>query len=83
MENVPLAMHRDMWVQHDGALPHFSLIVQAHLNNIYREQWIGRAGPVAWPALSPDLTSLDFFLLGHVKSVMYTTPADTREELTV
>jgi hypothetical protein len=61
MENVSLAMRRDMWFQHDGALPHFSFVVRAHLNNTYGEQWIGTAGLVAWPARSPDLTLLDFF----------------------
>jgi hypothetical protein len=82
MKNVPLTMRRDMWLQHDGAAPHFSLVVWAHLN-IYREQWIGRVGPIVWPAWSPDLMPLDFFLWGNVNSVMYATPVDTRHELTV
>ena len=39
-------------------------------------------GTVAWPARSPDLTPLDFFFLwGHVKSVVYINPANTRQEL--
>ena len=38
-------------------------------------------GPVAWPARSPDLTPLDFFLWGHVKSVVYVNPENTRQEL--
>ncbi|KAJ4441411.1 hypothetical protein ANN_11266 [Periplaneta americana] len=29
---------------------HFNLVVRAHLNNIYGEQWIWGAGPVAWSA---------------------------------
>lgn len=28
------------------------------------EEWIGRAGTVPWPPRSPDLTPLDFFLVG-------------------
>lgn len=61
MENIPLAMRRDMWFQHDGAPPHFSVAIRAHLNNTYGEQWIWKAGPVAWPARSPDLRPIDFF----------------------
>lgn len=81
MEEIPLAIRREMWFQHDGAPPHFSLAVREHLNQSYREHWIGRGGPVAWPARSPDLTPLDFFLWGHVKSVVYITPVNTRDEL--
>ncbi|EZA46565.1 hypothetical protein X777_00029, partial [Ooceraea biroi] len=47
MENVSLAMCRDIWFQHDDVPLHFSLAVRAHLNNTYGEQWIGRTGPVA------------------------------------
>ena len=38
-------------------------------------------GPVAWPARSPDLTPLEFFLWVHVKCVVYVNPANTRQEL--
>jgi hypothetical protein len=34
-------------------------------------QWIGWRGLVQWPPHSLDLTSLDFFLWGHLKSVLY------------
>uniref|UniRef100_A0AAR2L1I4 Transposase Tc1-like domain-containing protein n=1 Tax=Pygocentrus nattereri TaxID=42514 RepID=A0AAR2L1I4_PYGNA len=32
-------------------------------------KWIGRRGPVEWPPRSPDLTSLDFYLWGHLKAI--------------
>ena len=51
------------------------------LNRVYSRKWIGRGGPVAWPARSPNLTPLDFFLWGHVKSIMYIYPVNTRQEL--
>lgn len=81
MEDVPLAIRRELWFQHDGAPAHFSRAVREHLNNTYRECWIGRGGHVAWPPRSPDLTPMDFFLWGHVKSVVYSTPVATRQEL--
>ncbi|UYV65829.1 hypothetical protein LAZ67_3005579 [Cordylochernes scorpioides] len=34
-------------------------------------QWIGRWGPIEFPARSPDLTPLDFFLWGTVKDGVY------------
>ncbi|GFV39938.1 uncharacterized protein TNCV_1808501 [Trichonephila clavipes] len=34
-----------------------------------------------WPARSPDLSSLDFFLWGHMKSLVYASPVDFDEAL--
>jgi len=34
-------------------------------------QWIGRMGAVEFPPHSPNLTTLDFFLRGTLKDVMY------------
>lgn len=81
MEDVDLATRRWMWFQHDGAPAHFSTIVRDYLRSIYSDRWVGRGGPVAWPARSPDLTPLDFYLWGHMKQLVYSTPIQTREEL--
>ena len=35
----------------------------------------------AWPARSPDLTPMDFFLWGHIKTLVYETPVETEIEL--
>ncbi|KAJ8883193.1 hypothetical protein PR048_015033 [Dryococelus australis] len=37
----------------------------------YPRRWIERGGPAVWPARSPDLTLLDFFFWGHMKSRVY------------
>ena len=37
---------------------------------------------MAWPPRSPDLTPLDFFLLGHTKALIYMLPVDSEEALT-
>lgn len=81
MENIPLASRQDMWIQLDGAPPHFARPVRNWLNNHYPNRWIGRGGPVTWAARSPDLNPLDFFYWGYVKSIVYETPPETEQEL--
>lgn len=81
LENVPLAFRANSWYQHDGAPPHFSREVRILLDQRYPQRWIGRGGPHHWPARSPDLTPLDFFLWGHVKSIVYREPVNTEAEL--
>jgi hypothetical protein len=36
----------------------------------YHDCRIGRGGPTAWPPRSPDLNSLDFYLWGHLKTLV-------------
>ena len=60
LEDVPLHVRQNMWFQHDGTPTHFSLAVQDHLDRRFRQQWIGRGGPISWPARSPDLIPLDY-----------------------
>lgn len=81
LENVPLGIRHQMWLQHDGAPAHFEIDVRNHLNDVFQNSWIGRGGPVPWPARSPDLNPLDFCVLGFLKSLVYETPVDTEEEL--
>ena len=59
--------------QQDGAPPHFSKRVRTWLDQKFDNRWIGRGGPISWAPRSPDLTPLDFFLWGHVKSNVYKT----------
>jgi transposase len=71
---------RNTWFQQDGAPPHFGLAVRNYLNNTFPNRWIGRRGPIEWPARSPDLTPLDYFLWGHLKNKVFVTiPADLNE----
>lgn len=81
IEHLPLATRQHMFFMHDGAPPHFSVAVRNHLNNVYPNRWIGRGGPIAWPPRSPDLTPMDFYLWGHLKTLVYSSPVHTREEL--
>ena len=64
LDDVAIATRRRMWFQHDGAPPQYFGEAREFLNERFPNRWIGRAGPVAWPARSPDLTPLDFFFWG-------------------
>lgn len=69
------------WFQMDGAPAHSVVEARERLNRMFNERWIGRYGPRRWPARSPDLTPLDFFLWGFVKDEVYAQNVDTVEEL--
>lgn len=81
LEEVPLNVRRQMWFLQDGAPPHFNHVVRQHLNNVFENKWIGRGGPVPWPPRSPDLTPLDFFLWGLMKTMVYTNEILDLEDL--
>jgi hypothetical protein len=50
---------------HDVASAHSSRAVRDVLSNTYRDRWIGRREPTAWPPRSPDLNPLDIYLRGR------------------
>jgi hypothetical protein len=49
LEDLPLAILRQMWLQMDGAPPHFGRIVRDWCDETYPNRWIGRGGAIAWP----------------------------------
>lgn len=71
----PHLLQNQIYLQQDGAPPHFGLIVRHWLNNNMPHRWIGRGGPFdlnfPWPPRSPDLTVCDFFLWGYIKERVY------------
>ncbi|XP_008116993.1 uncharacterized protein LOC100557975 [Anolis carolinensis] len=73
----------EFYFQHDGAPPHFQHDVRNFLNETFPDRWIGRRGSVEFPPRSPDLTPLDFFLWGYLKSRVYATKPNTLEELKI
>ncbi|KAJ4443219.1 hypothetical protein ANN_04887 [Periplaneta americana] len=38
-------------------------------------------GPIAWSPHSPDLNPIDFYLCGHLKSFMHSSPVPDMESL--
>ena len=77
LEDIPLMVGRQMYFQHDGAPPHYTRHVTEYLNESFPNRWLGRGGPVAWAPRSPDLTPLDYYLWGHMKTLVYETKAES------
>lgn len=57
--------------QQDGCPAHNSQIVRDLLDATFPHRWIGRNGPIHWPARSPDMAPNDFFLWGYLKDRLY------------
>jgi hypothetical protein len=82
VEHAPLNVRQNVILQQDGAPPHNARIVTNHLNTAYPCRWIGnRSEGVRWPARSPDLTLLDFFLGPYLKERVYLNPLNDVEDL--
>ena len=81
LEVVPENEREDLIFMQDGAPGHFSILARNWLNQNYRDRWIGRGGPIAWPPRSPDMTPMDFFVWGYLKEFVYSVRIDTMEQL--
>ena len=77
----PRVQDQDCYFQHDGAPPHYGRYVRQWLDENFPRKWIGRRGPIEWPARSPDLTPPDFFLWGLMKDLVYREKPRTIQEL--
>lgn len=54
-----------------------------NLHERYPDRWIWTNEPTRWPARSPDLTPIDFFIWSHVKNVVYNIhPPQSIQDLT-
>lgn len=81
LDELPLNLLQNFThFQHDGAPAHNSRAVSEYLSERF-PSWIGNAGPVSWPARTPDMTPLDFFLWGAVKDKVYKERPNNVEEL--
>ncbi|EZA58874.1 hypothetical protein X777_00695 [Ooceraea biroi] len=67
LEDVSLQIRNQLWFMHDGTPAYFSRTAREFLNNNYINRWIGRGGPIVWPARSSALNPLDFYLWGHLR----------------
>ncbi|GFT31848.1 transposable element Tcb2 transposase [Trichonephila clavipes] len=72
---------QELWFQQDGATCYTARATIDLLKNTFGDRLISRFGPVNWPPRSCDLTSLDYFLLGYVKSLVYVDKPQTFDHL--
>ncbi|GFS85623.1 DUF4817 domain-containing protein [Trichonephila clavipes] len=68
-------------VQQDGATCHTARAIIDLLKDTFGDRLISRLGPVNWPPRSCDLTPLDYFLWGYVKSLVYADKPQTLDHL--
>ncbi|GFU34650.1 ig-like domain-containing protein [Trichonephila clavipes] len=67
--------------QQDGATCHTARATIDLLKDTFGDRLISRFGPVNWPPRYCDLTPLDYFLWGYVKSLVYADKPQTLDHL--
>ncbi|GFU58616.1 uncharacterized protein TNCV_1277981 [Trichonephila clavipes] len=72
---------QELWFQQDGATCHTARTTIDLLKDTFGDRLISRFGPVNWPPRSCDLTPLDYFLWGYVKSLVYADKTQTLDHL--
>lgn len=71
----------DIWFQQDGATSHTAALSRDLLQEKFPGRVISKFADVEWPPRSCDLTPLDFFLWGYVKSLVYSNKPTTLVQL--
>ena len=51
------------------------------VSTVFPGRWIGRGGPIPWPARSPNPESPSLFLWEYLNSLVFETPVETDTEL--
>ncbi|GFX03029.1 DUF4817 domain-containing protein [Trichonephila clavipes] len=72
---------QELWFQQDGSTCHTARATIDLLKDTFGDRLISRFGPVNWPPRSCDLTPLDYFLWGYVKSLVYADKPQTLDRL--
>ncbi|GFV96969.1 uncharacterized protein TNCV_4351821 [Trichonephila clavipes] len=72
---------QELWFQQDGATCHTARATIHLSKDTFGDRLISRFGPVNWPPRSCDLTPLDYFLWGYVKSLVYADKPQTLDHL--
>ncbi|GFV57939.1 putative transposable element [Trichonephila clavipes] len=67
----------ELWFQQDGETCHTARATIDLLKDTFGDGLNSRFGPVNWPPRSCNLTPLDYFLWGYVKSLVYADKPQT------
>ncbi|GFW25545.1 putative transposable element [Trichonephila clavipes] len=71
----------ELWFQQDGATCNTARATIDLLKDTFGDRLISRFEPVNWPPRSCDLTPVDYFLWGYVKSLVYADKPQTLDHL--
>ncbi|GFS49521.1 transposable element Tc3 transposase [Trichonephila clavipes] len=71
----------ELWFQQDGATCHTARATIDLLKDTFGDHLISRFGPVNWPTRSCDLTPLEYFPWGYLKSLVYVDKPQTLDHL--
>jgi hypothetical protein len=58
-----------------------AVLCEMSLSNTCYDRQTDTGGPIAWPAHSPNLNPLGFYLWGHLRPLVYAAPVDNEETL--
>ncbi|GFS90283.1 uncharacterized protein TNCV_508921 [Trichonephila clavipes] len=78
---TPVFSSQAILFQQDGATCHTARAIIDLLKDTFGDGLISRFGPVNWPSRFCDLTPLDYFLWGYVKSLLYADKPQTLDHL--
>lgn len=82
LDHLYLENYRNLkWFQQDGCGAHNARVVRDYLDTRFPNSWMGTFGPVQWPPRSPSLNPLDYYLWGHLKDIVYSSPTNNIDHL--
>ena len=81
LPNFPGVQMQNQWFQQDGSTSHTALLPRNWLLEKFPGRLISKFSPFNWPARSPDLSVLDFYLWGALKDCVFSIPVETTQQL--
>jgi hypothetical protein len=70
-----------MWMKLDGTPLHYLGNLRNFSSTVHLQHWVGCHGPISWPLMLPNLTSIGFYLGGHLKTYFLCTEVSSAEDL--
>lgn len=81
LDDLNLVDRQQILFQQDGAPAHNVRQIHNLLHDLFDGRYLSTNGPIRMPPRSPDITPMDFFFWGFVKSAVYERRYDTLEDL--
>ena len=78
---IPEFQNDDEWFMQDDASLHWDPHVREWLDAKFTGMWLGCRSAISWPARSPVLTPMDFWLWGYLKRRVFSHGRPATPEL--